>query len=160
MPTLINIAEMKLSALPQEVLVATNLGSCLGIAAYDPQIKVGGMVHCLLPLSNADPKKAADNPYCFVDTGFAALLNELIAKGANRKHLVIVAVGGANINDSENVFEIGKRNYTALRKIMWKNGLLLHAEDIGGTASRTLFLEIGTGKCELKSEGKTKLLYS
>lgn len=146
---------MKISEDPNDVLVAPNLGSCLGIAVYDKEKKRGGMIHCLLPLSKADPNKAAQNPCMYVDSGFAKLLQTLLDSGSDKKKLTIVAVGGANINDDNNVFEIGKRNHTVLKKLLWKNGLLLKAEDVGDSVTRTLSLHIDSGKTFLKANGKT-----
>ena len=152
---LIGIAQAKISQDANDVLVAPNLGSCVGVSVYDPVLKRGGMVHCLLPLSKADPAKAAQQPFMYVDTGVAKLIESLLAAGANRKQLIIIAAGGANINDDQNIFEIGKRNYTILKKILWKNNLLLKAESIGDTVSRTLSLDIATGKTYLKIRGET-----
>ena len=152
---MVGIAECKIAKALDDILTASNLGSCLGVAAYDPKTKRCGMVHCLLPLSQADPEKAKNNPAMFVDTGVALLLQELIRSGAQKKDLVIVVAGGSNINDENNVFEIGKRNFTALRKILWKNNLLIKAEHVGGGSSRTLSLHAATGEVWLKTQGET-----
>ena len=152
---IVGIAQLKLSSNPTDILIAPNLGSCIGVAAFDPDQRRGGMVHCLLPLSKSDPEKAAQNPAMYVDTGVALLLEQLLKSGADKKKLVLVAAGGANINDDQNVFEIGKRNHTILKKILWKNNLLLKGEDVGDSISRTLSLDIGTGKVFLKMRGET-----
>lgn len=152
---LVGIAQIKISDDPQDVIVAPNLGSCVGIAVYDKTLRRGGMVHCLLPLSKADPAKAAQNPCMYVDTGFAALLDQLMKMGSDKKNLTIIAAGGASINDDNNIFEIGKRNHTVLKKILWKNGLLLAAEHFGENYGRTLALHIDSGKATLKAKGET-----
>lgn len=152
----INIAQIKIAESPEDVLIASNLGSCLGIGVFDPETKAAGLVHCLLPLSKSDSEKADKNPCMYVDTGFTFLLNQILSKGGNKQKLKIVVAGGANINDEENVFEIGKKNYTILKKLLWKNGLLLKAEDVGGSVSRTLTMNAQDGKCFLKINGETK----
>lgn len=152
---LIGIAQMKISGDAGDVLVAPNLGSCLGIAVYDKVSLIGGMVHCLLPLSKSDPQKAANNPCMYVDTGFTFLLDQMLSRGADKKRLSIVVAGGANINDADNVFEIGKKNQTVLKKLLWKNGLLLKAEHLGENYGRTLSLHVGSGKTFLKAKGET-----
>ena len=151
----VGIAELKVSQGGTEILTAPNLGSCLGVIAYDPKTKNGGMVHCLLPLSQGDPEKAKNNPCMFVDTGVALLLQQVLKLGSQKKDLIIIVAGGSNINDEQNVFEIGKRNYTALRKILWKNNLLIKSELVGGSASRTLTLDVGNGAVWLKTQGET-----
>jgi len=151
---LIGIGMMSISDQADDQLVAPNLGSCLGLAAYDPVTKIGGMIHCLLPLSSSDPAKAKDNPCTYVDTGVVHLLNSLLAKGADKKRLVISVAGGANINDPNKVFQIGSKNYTVLRKVLWKNNLLIKGEHVGEGTSRTISLDIATGKVVVKTEGQ------
>ena len=146
---------MKISDNPTDILVAPNLGSCLGISVYDLVNKRGGLIHCLLPLSKSDPEKAASNPCLYVDTGFTLLLDSLLKAGSDKKRFSIVAVGGANINDDQNIFEIGKKNHTVFKKLLWKNGLLLKAENVGNSVSRTLSLHIETGRTFLKMNGQT-----
>lgn len=151
---LIGIGTCEFSQDPQAILIAPNLGSCLGIAVYDHVSGLGGLVHCLLPLSKNDPEKASKNPCLFVDTGFSFMLNYMLSRGVDLKKAAIVVAGGSNINDQNNIFEIGKKNYTILKKLMWKNNLLLKAEHCGDSLSRTLSLDIGTGLTTLKIQGK------
>lgn len=152
--TLIGIAQMKVSKNPTEILIAPNLGSCLGISVYDQINKIGGMIHCLLPLSKSDPDKASKNPCMYVDSGFAFLLDQMFEMGADKKNLIISVAGGGNINDENNVFEIGKKNYTVLKKLLWKNNLLIKAEHVGDNFSKTVSLNIGTGKTQVKVQGQ------
>lgn len=154
----VGIGEMKVSESPGMVLAATNLGSCLGVAIYDPVGKRGGLVHCLLPLSKTNPEKAERDPGAFVDTGVVALLNTLLRMGSEKKHLVLAVAGGSNIHDEEKVFEIGARNYTVLKKVLWKNNLLLKGEDVGDSISRTVTLNIGSGEVWVKGNGEAKRL--
>ncbi len=151
----IGIADMKVSNDPGEILVAANLGSCLGISMYDPRISLGGMVHCLLPSSTSDPRKAEEQPFMYVDSGIAYLLRTMLENGAQKKLLQVVAVGGSQMHDPNGVFQIGKKNFTVLRKQLWVNNLLLKAEHIGGEQSRTLSLNIGSGEVWVKTQGQS-----
>lgn len=56
--------------------------------------------------------------------------------------------------DDNGVFNIGKRNYLAVRKILWKAGVLIHGEAVGGDSSRTVRLEVGSGKFWLRYGGQ------
>jgi chemotaxis protein CheD len=150
----VGIAQMKLTRDGEELLVAPNLGSCLGVSVYDPKQKLGGMIHCLLPLSSSDPEKAKQNPCMYVDTGVAYLLEQMIANGSELKALIIAVAGGSNINDANNVFEIGKKNITVLRKLLWRNNLLVKGEHVGENFSRTVTLDMATGKTTVKYQGK------
>jgi chemotaxis protein CheD len=55
--------------------------------------------------------------------------------------------------DNEGVFQIGKRNYLAARKILWKAGILISAEAVGGEVSRTTRLEVATGQMWIREAG-------
>ena len=58
-PTItVDISGMRISETPDDVLVTYSLGSCVGLTLYDPVAKVGGMIHCMLPLSRMDRRKA------------------------------------------------------------------------------------------------------
>jgi chemotaxis protein CheD len=151
---IIGIAEMAVSDHADDVLVTYSLGSCLGVAIYDPVLKVGGMIHCMLPLSKVDPDKAAERPAMFVDTGLPRLLTDLFQRGMQRSRAVIKVAGAANVLDHQDLFKIGERNYTVLRKILWKNSMLIAGEDVGGHVSRTVRLEIATGRFVVRSGGK------
>ena len=156
---LIGIAQMEISDDSSTILCAPHLGSCLGISVYDPKSKRGGMIHCLLPSSASDPQKAKEKPCMYVDTGFVYMLNKMIGMGSAKSDMIICVAGGAQINDKNNVFEIGKKNYTILRKLMWKNNLLLKGEHIGEELSRTVSLNINTGEVWVAAGGKQIKLY-
>ena len=155
---LLGIGEMHVTDDPSELLMAPNLGSCLGITVFDPIQKRGGAIHCMLPLSTANPDKAKQTPGLYVDSGVTKLLSEVLGSKGRKESLQIVVVGGASINDPQNHFEVGKRNFTVFRKVVWKNNLLIRAEDVGGNVPRTISLAIGTGEVVLKVQGETKIL--
>ena len=152
----VGVSDMKVSAIKGDVIITHALGSCLGVAVHDPVTCVGGLLHVMLPLSTIDPEKAERNPFMFVDTGFPKLLTECFKIGAQKGRLEIRVAGGVDSND--NLFQIGKRNVIILRKLLWKNSLLVKSYDVGGRNSRTMFLEIGTGKVTIKSGGQMKHL--
>ena len=152
------VSDMKVSATKGDLIITHALGSCLGVAVHDPVACVGGLLHVMLPLSAIDLEKAERNPLMFVDTGFPKLLIECIKAGAQKGRLEIRVAGGANSHDrgEDNLFQIGKRNFIILRKLLWKNGLLVTSHDVGGTNARTMSLEIGTGKVTIRSCGQVK----
>lgn len=151
----VDIAQMQITDNPDDVLVTYSLGSCLGVTVYDPQIQVGGMVHCMLPLSKVDQTKAKARPGMFVDTGVSQLLTTLFKMGARKSRIVINVAGGAHVlNNANNMFKIGERNFTVMRKILWKNGLLMHVTEVGGTNSRTIRLHIASGAFVIKTQGQ------
>jgi len=141
-----------------DILVTHGLGSCLGLIVYDPVVKIGGMLHAMLPLSSINPQKAEVNPYMFVDTGVPKLFKEIYSLGVQKNRLLVKAAGCSQSVDKNEMFKIGERNYTVLRKLLWKNNILLEAEDIGGTISRTVFFEITNSRMVIASNGNETLL--
>lgn len=138
-----------------DLLVTYALGSCLGITLYDPVAGVGGMLHAMLPTSSLDPRRAAQTPGLFVDTGVPALFRACYGAGAVKQRIVVrVAGGGRAAVDGEDQFQIGKRNILTLRKLLWKNAVLVQAEDVGGeNLSRSLALHVATGTLRLRRNG-------
>lgn len=156
----VGIADMKISADTNDTLITYALGSCLGISIYDPVAGVGGLLHIMLPTSTIDAEKAAANPQMFVDTGVPKLFLECYKMGAKKERLVVKVAGGACAAGSEedDYFQIGKRNFTMLRKLLWKNGVLLQSHDVGGSSSRTMTLDMATGEVNIKSNGISTIL--
>ena len=153
-PLIVGISDCRVSADPEVSLVTYALGSCIAVMVYEPVRKVGGMLHYMLPDSSLDQSKAAQNPYMFGDTGIPRLFEQVRGQGANSKSLVVRLAGGAQVLDKQNVFEIGRRNYLAAKKALWKLGLFVSSEAVGGEISRTVRLDMSTGKSWLREGGR------
>ncbi len=138
----VGVAEMKVTDDPRLTLVTYSLGSCLGVVIYDPIAKVGGM----LPEALGDRAATSFNPFKFVDTGAPLLFREAYKYGAKKGRMRVSVAGGAQIMDDSGFFNIGKRNLAALRRLFWKNGVMIRSEHVEGVCSRTLRLELATGR--------------
>lgn len=134
-------------------LVTYALGSCVAVCAFNAASKVAGLLHIMLPDSSLDLRKAADNPCMFADTGVAYLLAELSRRGSPPKGLSIRLAGGAQVMNDAGLFSIGKRNYTAVRKSLWKAGLMVDGEAVGGEVSRTVRLDPSSGRVVVREGG-------
>ena len=154
----VDISDAKVSSSPDAVLTTYSLGSCIGVALFDPVAHVGGMLHYQLPDSSIDRPKAEKYPCMFADTGMAIMVKKLLSMGAGKKRMRIKIAGGATMNTGPKGFDIGKRNYLAIRKILWKNGMFIDAEDIGGHSPRNMYLNIGCGSVTVRSVGLEKAL--
>jgi chemotaxis protein CheD len=153
MDVIVGISDLKVSNKEGDCLVTYALGSCIAVAVYDPQVKVGGLLHYMLPDSKLDSAKAREHPGMFADTGIPLLFKSCYKFGAEKRRMMIKIAGGARIMDDTNYFRIGQKNLTALRKIFWKNNVLIDAEDIGESFNRTVRLEISTGRFLVKGVG-------
>lgn len=148
----VDLADAKISAKRGDVLVTYALGSCIGVCLYDPEVRVGGMGHYLLPNSANDPEASAANPSRYVDTGMERLLAGMLSKGAVKRRIKVSIAGGAkSVKISAEDYDIGKRNYLAIRKCLWKNGMLIESEDVGGSFPRTMYMRIDDGEVTIKS---------
>jgi chemotaxis protein CheD len=155
---IVDISDARVSKDPNDELITYSLGSCIGVALYDPATKIGSMLHYQLPSGRMDPAKAAKNPMMFADTGMKYLVDKMLAMGVNKKRLKIKIAGGAQVMNDAKTFQIGKRNYAAIRQILWKNGMFIDAEDVGGKNARNLSLTLADGTVEVKSQGNRKQL--
>jgi chemotaxis protein CheD len=145
----VGIGDCKVTGEPVE-LVTFALGSCIAVVIWDPVAKVGGLLHFMLPDSSLDREtQGRANPYRYADTGTPLLFRQAYEKGAEKRRLQVRLAGGASVLDDRGVFNIGKRNHAAVRKILWKAGVLVHGEDVGGTVSRTVRLDVATGRCSV-----------
>lgn len=149
----VGISDLKVSSNGEDWLVTYALGSCIAVAVYDPLVKVGGLLHYMLPDSSLDPQKAKEHPAMFADTGIPLLFKSCYSLGAVKQRMIVKVAGGAKIMDDANYFRIGQKNITALRKIFWKNNVLIEAEDVGDNFNRTVRLEVATGRFFVKGLG-------
>ena len=157
----VHIGEMEVSTRRSDELVAFSLGSCVGLTLYDPIAVVGGLVHCMLPRSKADPERARANPCLYTDTGVTALLQAVFNRGARRDRLIAKVAGAAVFcpgPSGEDLFRVGDRNYNVLRKILWKNDILIAAESIGGRIPRTMALHMSSGTTTIRSRGAEEVM--
>lgn len=141
----VSIAECRLAEAPV-VLKAYGIGSCVAVALYDPELKVGGLGHMLLPQASARPR--AGGPEKFVDAGIRIMVDKLTAAGAVRENLVAKIAGGANMFESEYqtlIKSIGARNAKSARETLVELQIPLLAEDVGGNRGRTVEFDLATG---------------
>ena len=153
MNCIVEVGDMKIGK-DGDLLITHSLGSCLGLMAYDPVAKLGGLLHAMLPVSSLNPTKADRNPFMFVDTGISALFQALLDLGVQKNKMIIKAAGCGSPLGKDEMFKIGERNYTVLKKLLWKNDVLLKSEDIGGNISRTVNFDLATGRTIISRNGQ------
>ena len=151
----VGIADMAVSNDPDVVLATYALGSCIGLLVHDPLAKVGGLLHFLLPSSKIDERRAKENPCLYGDLAVPMLLREIQKLGAERSRLTAFLAGGSRILDPNGLFEIGKRNHVTARNLLWKAGVLIKREAVGGMEMRSVTLEVATGRVALKEQPAT-----
>lgn len=155
---IIHVSDAKVSNDPADVLTTYSLGSCIGVCLYDPATKIGGMLHYQLPDSKMDTERAKKKPFMFADIGMKIMVEKLVSMGAMKKRMKVKIAGGAAMDAGPKGFDIGKRNHLAIRKILWKNGMFIDAEDVGGNSPRNMYMNMDIGDVTIRSGGLEKTL--
>jgi len=155
---MVHVSDAKVSQCETDVIATFALGSCIAVALYDPAVHVGGVLHFQLPNSKIDPDRAKVKPFIYADTGMHVLFGKMFSMGAVKSRMIVKIAGGAAMETSPKGFNIGKRNHLAIRKILWRYGLLLESEDVGGHSPRNLYLRIEDGQVSVSCGGKEKHL--
>ncbi len=149
----VGIGDMKMT-MGSGVIATYALGSCVGITFYDPAIKLGALLHILLP----ERKGVSDpNLYKFADSGIAETLRRLENFGMDRSRTIVKIAGGANMFAASAdivISDIGQRNLTAVRSILAKNGFCISGEETGKNYARTMRLDVSTGQVTVHTFGK------
>jgi len=146
----VGVGDMAVSNNSAAILSTYALGSCIGIAAYDPSTQVSGMLHIMLPESQLSPEKARVQPSMFADTGLKVFLEALGGLRADKRKTKFYLTGGAAVLGKTDLFKIGSRNAQAVRGILLRERCIIKGEDVGGNNNRTIHLHIATGELEIK----------
>jgi chemotaxis protein CheD len=147
----IGMGDVVVTSSPGAVLTCIGLGSCIAVCAYDAVVKLGGMIHIVLPQHHTD------NPAEFskyADTGVPLMLAKMIQKGAGKERLVVKIAGGAQMTVSPGVkdtFRTGEKNLAQIMVVLEKLNVGLAAADVGGNLGRTVKMSIATGKVTVKT---------
>jgi chemotaxis protein CheD len=143
--TIVEMADAQTSDKPIGKLTTKLLGAGSVVAIYDPEVHVGGLLHYLLPESRINPRRALTNPYLFADTGIPMLFRRVYQLGAVKERIVTKLVGGRNVLDPENVFDLGCRNQRIATEILMRNGVAIVGKHLGGLEGITVQLLMNTG---------------
>lgn len=130
-------------------LTTSGLGSCLGVAIYDPKAGLGSLLHPMLPYRDGDDSRP---PERFVDSGIDLLVDELLAAGADGAALRAKLTGGAAVVDfgNDDGESIGDRNVAAAREVLGERGIEIVGEEVGGGHGRTMRVDAATGRVRIE----------
>lgn len=152
----VGIGEMAVTDDIGSVIITHALGSCIAVVAYDHVRQIGGMIHYMLPTAKNAGDRAKEKPAMYGDVGVPLLFQRLYARGCNKRDLIVKVAGGASLNDSGQLFQIGARNFSILRKLFWQDQILMAAQDVGGNHYRTVSLVVKTGQVLVKTQDGTR----
>ncbi len=150
----VGMADMNVTAYPG-ALTTLGLGSCVGIALYDPTTKIAGLAHIMLP--DSTQIKNNSNIAKFADTAAVKLVDDMVKIGAKRNKLIAKLAGGAQMfafgDASNDMMRIGYRNAIASQEILAKLGIPVVAQDTGKNYGRTVELYSENGILRIKTIG-------
>lgn len=141
----VTIAQSRIDRSP-EVLKAYGLGSCVAVALYDPETRIGGLGHMLLPKCPEKGPLGAESKY--VDAGIILIVDALVCAGANQQGLVARVAGGANMFETSYqtlINSIGARNAKSARETLASLGIPILGEEVGGNRGRSVEFDLATG---------------
>ncbi|WP_312335206.1 chemotaxis protein CheD [Anaerospora hongkongensis] len=150
----VGMADYKVGRYPAS-LISYGLGSCVGIALYDPVTKIGGLAHIMLP--DSKQARSTENPAKFADTALPKMLDDLLKLGAGKTRLTAKIAGGAQMfsfTNTTDIMRVGERNAEAVRAILKQLDIRLLADDTGGNYGRTVELKLDTGVFRVKTIDK------
>ena len=152
----IGMGEVVVTSNPGMVLTCIGLGSCIAVCAYDQVVKLGGMIHIVLPVHHSDNPQEFSK---YADTGVPLMLAKMIQNGANKDRLVVKIAGGAQMTISpghKDTFKTGEKNMLAILAALEKVSIGLSAADVGGTLGRTVKMHVSTGMVTVKTVNGTE----
>ena len=149
----VGIGDMKLSR-GEGRIITYALGSCIGISFYDPAIRLGALLHIMLParFNASDP-----NVFKYADSGIHETVRKMSAFGMVKSRTVVKIAGGAKmfeVKGNSDFGNIGQRNAAMVKKILMEERLRISAEDTGGTYARTMLIDVATGNVAVRTVGK------
>ena len=151
----VGMADLNICKAP-DMITTLGLGSCIGIAVYDPVTKIGGLAHIMLP--DSTQMRNNSNVAKFADTGLEELYRRMMKAGAARVGLKAKIAGGAQMfafNANNDMLRVGDRNVEAVKKKLAQLGIPVIAQDTGKNFGRTIEFYPETGELLIRAVGKS-----
>lgn len=149
----VGVGDFRMASAPSRFLSTYGLGSCVAVMLYDWRRRAGGLLHVMMPDSAVEPGKAQRQPFAYVDTAVPTMFRVLEEAGISPRRTRWCIAGGAAMIASPAHYEIGKRNVLALRKALWRAGVFIDREEVGGSESRSVRLDLKTGGVTMRKGG-------
>lgn len=151
---LVPISKIVTSNQPDDILVVYGLGSCVAVIMYDSRLRLGGMLHALLPESRVSPNGHIPK---FVNQGIPLLLEAMLNMGARRTRLLTYLIGGSQVvslPEANGELSIGSRNIKSAQQSLKGLRLPINGQVVGGSSGRSVKLYIGSGEVTIKTMGQ------
>lgn len=130
-----------------DTLVALGLGSCVAVVLHDPDGRIGGLAHVMLPAPGGG--RHDDRPGATAETAIPALVARVTEAGADPRRLVARIAGGASMFVNQMVpgtIQVGERNVLASRRALSRAGIPLVGQEVGGSHGRSVRYDVASGR--------------
>ncbi|MGK5091397.1 HDOD domain-containing protein [Deltaproteobacteria bacterium TL4] len=143
---IIPVGGLYVSSNPDEIL-ATCTASCVAVAFYDPQTRIAGLLHVVLPGRRNSPRHNNPQSY-YADTGVPLLLESMLKAGARKESLRATLVGGSRSIDSKDGVndDIGSQNVDEITKLLAQANIPVYKKEVRGKKNRSIELNVKNGK--------------
>lgn len=147
MKKIVGIGEYVISNNRDDTIKTFALASCVAVTVYSPINMTAGMIHIVLPCQTATGCENYKQPSYYATLGVPLLINTMCSQyGCLKKELIIELFGGAKSSNNNDMFHIGQRNVIAVKNVLSDLELNYIDTETGGIRSRTLELDVKTGK--------------
>lgn len=142
---MIGIGEYRIGAFPMATI---GLGSCIGLVLFDQDLKIGAMVHIMLP----ECPGSTSRPGKYADLAIPLLIGEMEEKGSKKEGITAKMAGGATMFETFSAgINIGQRNSEKIRTLLSKENIRIVSEDVGGKIGRSVyFFPLKDGKMTVR----------
>lgn len=139
----VGISDYKVARMPN-TLMTIGLGSCVGVAIYDPKTKIGGLSHIMLP--DSESFKTVNKIEKFADLAIPQMVSEIRNQTKNQQLIAKIAGGASMFQLSDAAYQgsIGERNVLAVEKSLKKLDIPLLGNHTGGNMGRTMIVDLET----------------
>lgn len=134
---------------PPHRLVAPALGSCVGVALWDPGTRVGGLAHVMLPEPHGRVGEGTE--LRFAVFAVPEMVRRMVEMGAARRRIVAKIAGGASMFAGGGSSHIGSRNAEEVKRQLALLKIPLDAEDTGESYARTVRFDPEDGTMVVRS---------
>ena len=125
-----------------EILKSTAIGSCIVIAACDPEKNLGVMAHVMLP--GRAPKNAYSESTRYAADALDEMIRIINAQGANLCDLEICLVGAGNVLKKKDD-TVCKNNIESITQLLKEKNIPVRAAALGGTERKSISLDVESG---------------
>ena len=156
----VGMGEIRVTESPH-LLRVVGIGSCIAVALYDRDTRIGGLAHTMLPYIEEAHDKS--HPTRFTDVAIGMMIDEMKRRGARIQDIRAKIFGGANmfpkIISSDSTMDVGKRNILAVREQLENHNIEIIAEEVGDHIGRTVLFDTKDGSLVVKTTNSEERTY-